>query len=87
MKKLLTLLLFILFIVNKNAIGNTKITNLNKEIINGFKAYLIDCKTPWIATEIPINTNPILEILNAIVQTLIIFFVVPPASPNKLASG
>jgi len=32
--------------VNKYATGNTKTTNLNKEIIRGLKAYLIDCKTP-----------------------------------------
>ena len=32
--------------VNKYAIGNTNITNLNNEIIRGLPAYLSACKTP-----------------------------------------
>ena len=43
-------------------------------MINGFNAYLMDCNTPWIATDIPINTNPTLEILKAFTHTLIISF-------------
>ena len=39
------------------------------------------------ATENPINTYPILAILSAIVHISIISDVVPPANPNKDASG
>lgn len=55
-------------LVNRYAKGKTKITNLNNEIINGLKAYFIDCKIPCIETEILININPILDILELHVQ-------------------
>ena len=73
--------------VNKYAIGNTKITNLNNDIINGLNAYPKDCNTPCTATENPMNIYPILAILSAVVHIIIISVVVPPVSPNKLARG
>ena len=74
-------------LVKKKAIGKTKITSLNKEITKGLIAYLIDCKMPWMATENPINIKPVLEILKADVQTLIISVVVLPVRPNILDKG
>lgn len=38
--------------VNKYAIGNTNITNLNNEISKGLAAYPIDCNTPYEPTNI-----------------------------------
>ena len=73
--------------VNKYAIGNTNITNLNNEIIRGLPAYLRACKIPWTAIENPINTNPILEILSAVEQTSIIWVVDPPDNPNNFDNG
>ena len=51
--------------VNMYAIGNTKTTNLKRDIISGLSAYHKDCNTPCTATENPINIYPILAILNA----------------------
>lgn len=56
-------------LVNKYASGKTKTNDLNKEIINGTKAYPSDWRIPWIATEMPININ--LDILRAFIQTVI----------------
>lgn len=73
--------------VNKYATGNTNITSLNNEIINGLIAYPSDCNTPCTATENPIKTYPMLAILNEIVQTSIISLLVPPDNANKLDKG
>ena len=73
--------------VNKYAIGNTNITNLNNEIISVLPAYIRACKIPWTAIENPINTKPILEILSAVEQTSIIWVVDPPDNPNNFDNG
>lgn len=73
--------------MNKYANGNTNITNLNKEIINGFRAYLIDWRMPWMATEILMNIKPILDILSAVVHTFIISLFMSLARPKSFANG